>query len=135
MSNPHYQPTPADGRPAELSGEERSMAIIAHLSAPVAFVLSAGLLSFVGPLIVWAIYKDRSPGVRRAAAGAFNFNLATWLLIIVGWVLFFTVIGLPLALVLWLVVFVVAAVCHVIGAVRASRGEAYDYPFQIPVLR
>lgn len=117
------------------SGDERTMAVLAHLSAPIAAVLSVGWLSMVGPLVVWVIYKDRDPVVRQAAAGAFNFNLAFWLVYLVSWVLILTVVGAVIGLPLLVVGFVVAAVCHVVGAVRASRGEPYHYPFQIPVLK
>lgn len=117
------------------SGDERTMAVLAHLSAPIAAVLSVGWLSMVGPLVVWLVYKDRDPVVRQAAAGAFNFNLAFWLVYLVSWILILTVVGAVVGLPLLVVGFVVAAVCHVVGAVRASRGEPYRYPFQIPVLR
>lgn len=127
-----YDPGPQP--PMRESGDERAAAVIAHLSAPIAALVSAGWLRFVGPLVVWFIYKDKSPAVRRAAGGAFNFNVSFWILYIVGWILFFTVIGLPVALLLWLVIFVVAAVCHIQGAIRSSRGESYTYPFQIPIL-
>ena len=46
------------------------MAILAHLAAVIAMVVSAGWLTFVGPLIVWFIYKDKSRFVRNAAAGS-----------------------------------------------------------------
>ncbi|GAB4070437.1 DUF4870 domain-containing protein [Angustibacter speluncae] len=111
------------------------MAVLAHLSAPIAAVVSVGWLSVVGPLIVWAIYKDRDPVVRQAAAGAFNFNVSFWLLYLVSWILIITVIGAVIGLPLLIIGFVVAAVCHVLGAVKASRGEPYTYPFQIPVLK
>lgn len=121
--------------------EERTWAILAHLSAPIAFVLSAGFLSFVGPLIIWAIYKDRSPMVRNASAGSFNFNLTTWLVYVVGAVVgvILTLLTFGLALFVFIplaiVVFIVAAVLHIVAAVRASNGEAYTYPLQLPVLK
>ena len=117
-----------------LSDDERAASIVAHLSAPAAAILSAGWVSFLGPLIVWFIYRNRSAAVRRAAAGAFNFNVAFSILYIVGWVLVFTLVGIPVALVLWAVIFLVAAWCHVKGALRSARGESYDYPFQIRIL-
>src|SRR3712207_7429071 len=52
--------------------------ILAHLSAPIAALLSAGSLSLLGPMLVWLAKKD-DPYARRAAAGAFNFNLSVWL--------------------------------------------------------
>lgn len=117
-----------------LDAEERGAAILAHLSAPIAGILSAGSLSLLGPLVVWFIYKDRSPGVRAAAAGAFNFNLSWWLLYWVGWLFFITVIGMLVAVPLWIVISIVALWCHIRGALSASSGRAYRYPFQLRVL-
>ena len=91
MSSP-YQPY-GDATPAATpSGSSRVAAILAHLSAPIAALLSAGSLSLLGPLLVWLLKKD-DPYARRAAAGAFNFNLTFWLLYLVSWLLIFTVIG------------------------------------------
>jgi uncharacterized protein len=128
VSSP-YPPRP-DAIPTAGS---RLAAILAHLSAPIAALLSAGALSLVGPLLVWLARKD-DPLARRAAAGAFNFNLAFWLLYLVSWLLIFTVIGAVVGIPLIVVLFVVSAWCHVKGAVRAADDRAYDYPFQIRVL-
>lgn len=127
---PGEQPGPA--RPAD--SDDRTIAIVAHLSPVIAMVLSAGWLSFVGPLIVWLVWRDRSYLVRNAAASAFNFNITVWVAMIVGWVLFLTLIGIPLAILLWIAAAVLQIVLSIIGAVRASRGEAYRYPLQVPIL-
>ncbi|KLO62878.1 hypothetical protein AA983_09860 [Dermacoccus sp. PE3] len=117
-----------------MSSDETGAAVVAHLSALVAAVVSAGSLSLLGPLIVWFIYKDKSPAVREAAAGAFNFNLSWWLLYWVGWLFAITFIGIVVAIPLWLVITVVALWCHIRGALNASSGRPYRYPFQLRVL-
>jgi len=119
---------------APATSEERTWSILAHLSAPIAAVVSLGWLSMIGPLVVWLAKKDSSPAVRRAAAGAFNFNLSFWLLYLISWILIFTFIGAIIGVPLLVIIFVVALWCHIKGAIRSSRGEAYDYPFQIRVL-
>ncbi|WP_137121655.1 DUF4870 domain-containing protein [Segeticoccus rhizosphaerae] len=119
---------------APATSEERTWSILAHLSAPIAAVVSLGWLSMIGPLVVWLVKKDSSPAVRRAAAGAFNFNLSFWLLYLISWILIFTFIGAIIGVPLLVIIFVVALWCHIKGAIRSSRGEAYDYPFQIRVL-
>jgi uncharacterized protein len=116
------------------TSEERTWAILGHLAAIIAAVISAGWLSVVGPLVIWALYKDRSAFVRRAAAGAFNFNLAVWAAVLVGWIMFFTVVLIPVALIVWLVAVVAALVFHVKAALAANRGESYHYPWGITVL-
>lgn len=127
-------PQPGYG-PSAAPEEERGAAIVAHLSAPIAFVVSAGWLSFVGPLLVWLIYKDKSPLTRRAAAGAFNFNVAFWIVNLIAWVCIFTVIGAVIGIPLLIISFLVAAWTHIRGALRARDGLPYDYPFQLPILR
>jgi uncharacterized protein len=132
MSSP-YQPHP-DTTPAAMpSASSRMAAILAHLSAPIAALLSAGSLSLLGPLLVWLVKKD-DPYARRAAAGAFNFNLTFWLLYLISWLLIFTVVGAVIGIPLIIVLFLVSAWCHVKGAVRAADDRPYDYPFQIRVL-
>jgi uncharacterized Tic20 family protein len=120
-------------RDATLAGSSRIAAILAHLSAPIAALISAGSLSLLGPLLVW-LAKKNDPYVRRAAAGAFNFNLSFWLLYVISWLLIFTVIGAVIGIPLIIALFVVSAWCHIKGAVRAAGDRPYDYPFQIRVL-
>lgn len=130
MSHPY---PPSGGRPAALPAGSRLAAILAHLSAPIAALLSAGSLSLVGPLLVWLVKKD-DPYARRAAAGAFNFNLAFWLLYLVSWVLIVTVVGMIIGIPLLIAIFVVSFWCHIKGAIRAADDRPYEYPFQIRVL-
>ncbi len=123
--DPYAQPAP--------TSSSRLAAILAHLSAPIAALVSAGWLSVLGPLIVWLVKKD-DPLTRRAAAGAFNFNVSFWLLYLVSWLLIFTVIGAVIGIPLIIALFVVSVWCHVKGAVRAANDQPYDYPFQIRIL-
>jgi uncharacterized protein len=132
MSSAH-QPYPDASQPGAPSSSSRFAAVLAHLSAPIAALLSAGSLSLLGPLLVWLIKKD-DPYARKAAAGAFNFNLTFWLLYLISWVLIFTVIGAVIGIPLIIVLFVVSLWCHIKGAIRAADDRPYDYPFQIRVL-
>lgn len=128
-----YQPDPTRDAVA-VSSDERTWAVLGHLSTVVAAVLSAGWLSFVGPLVVWALNKDKSRFVRTSAAGAFNFNVLIWALTIVGWIFFITLIGIPIAIIIWAVAFIAGAYCHIKGAILANRGELYRYPWGFPIL-
>ena len=129
-----YQPyEPYQTPAAPLPASSRVAAIIAHLSAPIAALLSAGSLNLLGPLLVWLVKKN-DPIARKAAAGAFNFNLSFWLLYLVSWLLIITVIGAVVGVPLIILLFLVSAWCHIKGAVRAADDRPYDYPFQIRVL-
>lgn len=114
--------------------DERLFATVAHASAAIAWLLSAGWLNFVGPLAVWLLFRDRSPFVRRAAAGAFNFALGMTILGVVGWLLVFTVLLAPVGVLLILASGAGAIVLGILGALRTWRGQSYTYPLQFRVL-
>lgn len=116
-------------------GDERVFAVAAHLSAIIAMIVSAGWLSFVGPLIVYFLARGRSSYVREAAAGSFNFNIWAWLMSVIAWICLFTVVLTPVAIVLWAVAGVLTVVCHSWGAWRAARGLTFRYPAQIRILK
>lgn len=111
--------------------------MLTHLAAPISWVLTAGFLGVLGPLIIWLIYRDSKPAVRATAANAFNFNLLSWLVfwVLIGVGIITLGIGLLVVIPLLVVLFVIAGVWHITGAVRASRGQTYRYPLQLPVLR
>ncbi|WP_083701458.1 DUF4870 domain-containing protein [Tersicoccus sp. Bi-70] len=115
--------------------QDRTMAVVTHVIPLVAMFISVGWLGFVGPLVIWFVYREGSPFVRRTAAGAFNFTVTIWLANLVAWICFFTIILIPVAIILWIAAFLVAIIFHVSGAIRANRGELYVYPLQIPILR
>src|SRR5215213_11331785 len=62
--------------------DERTWSILAHLSVLVALV---GLMPF-GALLVWLVYKDRSPKVRFHALQALWYQIA-WIVILVAYTL------------------------------------------------
>ncbi|OMH24703.1 hypothetical protein BKD30_07895 [Tersicoccus phoenicis] len=115
--------------------QDRTMAVVTHVIPLVAMFISVGWLGFVGPLVIWFIYRQGSPFVRRTAAGAFNFSVTVWLVNLAAWISLFTIILIPLAILLWIAAFVLAIIFHISGAIKANRGELYVYPMQFPILR
>lgn len=114
--------------------EDRVAAACAHGATLVAMVATAGWLSFVGPLIMWVLYKDRSPYVRRAAAGAFNFNIWVNIISVVGWLLIISVIGIFPGAILLGVSGIMQVWCHLRATLRSLNGKDYRYPFQTRIL-
>lgn len=86
---------------------------------------------FIGPLVIWAALKDRSPLVRQNAAAATNFGLLMTIGYIVGAILMIIFIGGLLVV----AAMVLTIIFGVIGAVRAANGEAYPYPFNVKWVR
>ena len=113
---PGQRPLPPD--------QERLWGMLAHL---LSFVAAYLFLGFVAPLVVLLVFGPRSPYVRAHAVESLNFNL-TWLLYaIVGVVLAFLVIGIPILIALGIAYLVLV----VIASVRANNGEFYRYPLTI----
>lgn len=128
---PQYQTGPMQPGP---DGTDRTVAILTHLAPIIAMVFSAGTLPFLGPLIVWFIYRHKDHFVRQAAAGSFNFNLSMAVVYIVGLVLILTLVLAPLGIPMMIGAGIASVVCSILGAVRASNGQPYRYPLQLPIL-
>ncbi|WP_175477030.1 DUF4870 domain-containing protein [Ruania alba] len=45
--------------PQQARGDDRTIAILAHLSPIIAMIVSIGFVSIAGPLLVWLIWRDR----------------------------------------------------------------------------
>lgn len=120
-SDPYMYSTP----PTMTPGQEKTWAVIAHGAALAAMVLSAGLLGFIGSLVVYLMYKDRGPFVRAHAANSLNIQItmALWLIASIPLIL---LLGLGL-LTMWLAPFVAGAL-HIVGMVKASSGEWWEPP-------
>lgn len=111
--------------PAPMSpGEERTWGLVAHGVPLAAMVFSAGLLGFVGSLVVYLMYKDRGPFVRAHAANSLNVQIMTGIVLLISFPLMLVLVGfLTYGLAL-----VFAFVLHVIGMVKANNGEWWTPP-------
>ncbi len=103
--------------------ESHHWAVGAHLSALVALF---GIPSLLGPLAVLLLRRG-DPYVEAQAKEALNFNISFLIYGLVAAVSVLLLVGfiaLPLVIVTWFVLVIVAAAA-------ASRGEDYEYPFTI----
>ena len=122
---PQFSGTPSAYQPVPMSpADQRTWAIATHLSA---FVAAFVALSFLGPLIMYTIFKDRGAFIRHHSAEALNFQLTMWIGLIISFPLMFVLIGLFTAG----AIAVTMLVCHILAAVAASEGRDYRYPFTI----
>jgi len=106
--------------------EQRTAAVLTHLSG-----LAGYLVPFAGvlvPLIIWMVKSD-SPVISSIAKQAVFLNLVAWLLAGGAAILLLTIILIPFVFVFWFVLGLVAVVLPVVGAVKASEGVYYKYPF------
>lgn len=115
------------------SADSRNLGVAAHLSA---FVGLAGIPSFVGPLVVWLLHRDRDPFVAEQARQALNFNLS--LLIYAGAAVALSVVTIGLGLIVTVPAAIVGAIAWlvltVMAAMRAADGERYRYPLTLDLV-
>lgn len=112
--------------PIQPQQEERTWAALCHVAAFATFVLPA-FGSIIGPLVVWLVKKDTSPFVNGQGRESLNFQISCFIYTIVGVLLSFVLIGIPLLIALgifWLIEIIVAAV-------SASNGVPHRYPLTI----
>ena len=120
-----------------LESEARTWAMLVHILAIAAMFLSGGLLSFVVPLVIWLLYRQRSALVDFHGRQNLNLQLS---LLVVG-VIAVAVgaltlgIGLIFTVPLWFAYWIFALVISVIAGVKAQSGEYYRIRFIIPFIR
>ena len=112
------------GQYYEPTQDDKTWGMLAHLSALVAGLVA---LPFVGPLVVWLMYKDKSPFIADQAKEALNFNLAVLIALLVCVV---TVVGICLLP----IVGIGALIYQVIAGIEASKGVWYRYPYTIRMI-
>lgn len=136
QQGPNEHERVSEGRAGASTGtmsaqEERTWSIVAHLSVLLAFV---SLMPF-GALLVWLLFKDRSPKVRFHALQALWYQIA-WIAIFVVYglvtvllsIVTFGIATIPLVL-LGLVLVVVPVVHGCYAAYQVSQGVEYRYPY------
>lgn len=117
-----YTPGYASHPPVDRS-DEKVWGVIMHLGNL--------LLSFLVPLIIWLIYRERSQTLDQQGRAALNWAISFWIYSAVAGVLMFVLIGF----VIWPILVVLDVVFCIIAAVKAGNGEAWKYPMSIPFLR
>jgi uncharacterized Tic20 family protein len=122
------QPTPPPPPPGYTQGYgQQGQAPISPSDARM-WALFANLggifFSFIPSLVIYVIYKDRDPFIRRHASQALNFQIILGIVIFVSSLLTIILIGfIPL-----FAAFVCGILFPILGAVAANKGEQYDYP-------
>ena len=131
----------SEGMVNELAVKERQWAVAAHLSSLVNLV---GIPSPLGPLVVWLLKRDELAFASDAAKASLNFALSVWIygaaFLILGVLLIFSEVALGLTLgILLLLAFcallILNMVFSIVGAIRASEGKTFLYPFNLNLIK
>ena len=105
--------------------DDKTMALIAHLSGIVA--------SFIGPLIIWLINKDKpeKSWLTDQSKEALNFQITLLIVYVIGIILSVILIGALINLLAW----IACIVFSIIAGLAANKGEAYRYPFALRLIK
>lgn len=127
------------GQPVSDS-DARLWSLFAHLSAIIGYIVGVGFLGWLGPLIIFLVYKDRDRFVRYNAAESLNAAIATVIAEIVLGIVFgiITIITFGIGSVLFVLIGVPALlhiIFAIIGAVKANQGEWWNYPINIRLVK
>ncbi len=108
------------------------MAIICHLLPFVGFLLPhAPVLNIVAPLLMWLIKKDEMPFLKDQGREVVNFQITLSIVIFLCTLTFWLILPILVAL----GVGIAAIVLMILGAIKASDGVAYRYPFSLHLLK
>lgn len=114
--------------------DEKQWAMLGHLGG-IAWVFSLGWL---GPLIVYLMYKDRSAFVKQESKEALNFQLFMTILfvglVLIGSITSFILIGFVFLAVCW-VPPLIGLIFAIVGGVRVNAGGSYRYPFNWRIIK
>jgi uncharacterized Tic20 family protein len=120
-----FNEPPAPLPEGESSQEDRTIALLAHLSGVV--------LSFIVPLIVWLIHRDKPDHafLSDQAKEALNFQITMAIAFLACSVLTLIVIGALLAPLVWLFDLIFC----ILAGNMANEGVAYRYPLTLRLIR
>jgi uncharacterized protein len=113
--------------------DERMWSMFAHLS--ILLDLITGIGGPVAALVIWLVYKDRSPRVAFHALQSLWYQIAWIVILAVGWtiatILTFITLGLLgfVLIPLMGIVSLVPFVHQIYAAVKTYQGTDYRYPF------
>src|SRR5690606_30110125 len=110
---------------SSVAQDDRTLALLTHLSGII--------LSFIVPLVVWLVHKDKPEKafVVDQAKEALNFQITVAIAYVVCMVLTVIVIGAILAPLVW----VANLVFCILAGVKANEGVSYRYPFTLRLIQ
>ena len=120
-----YQNTPPPAPTSAGASDDNSIAMLVHLSGI--------FFSFIVPLIVWLVNKDKPEKafLNANSKEALNFQLTLLGVYIIGTILSLILIGVLINLAAW----VACIVLSIMAGLAAQKGEYYRYPFAVRLIK
>jgi uncharacterized Tic20 family protein len=113
-----YQPQPLT------PSDERTWTILAQVGPFI--------LSFIAPLVIWLVFKDRSRFVDQEAKEALNFQITLVIASVAIGII--SLLTFAIGSILYLA-FIAAVVFMILAAVENNKGAPYRYPVNIRLIK
>jgi len=118
--NQYHDDSPS---PREIGREERTWAMLCHLSAFAGYIIPV-LGNIIGPLVMWLLKREEYPLVDDQGKESLNFQITITIAFFLAGVLCLVIIGfflLPLIMLFDIVMIIVATI-------KANEGQYFRYP-------
>ncbi len=89
------------------------------------------ITSFIAPLVIWLVFKERSRFVDDQAKEALNFQILVTIAYIVGGIFSFLIFPIVLIFAAW----ILTLVFGISGGIAANKGQAYRYPINWRIIK
>jgi len=126
---------PPPGAPATVTAmspeDQRLWATLTHIGGILGVIVFGGGFGWLMPLITFLAMKDRGGFIREHTKNALNFQITALIGLVAG--AFLTAILIGFLVIVAVVVLVI--VFGIIAAVRANKGEMYEYPLTIKFIK
>ncbi len=116
------EPAPQRAAPAAplSEAEDKQWASFAHFG---------NILSFVAPLIIWLIFKDRGAKTNVEGKEALNWGINVAGLLVANSIL--GLIWVFLGPLIWIAIVVLNVIFSIMGGIKVNGGGSYRYPVNI----
>jgi uncharacterized Tic20 family protein len=117
--------------------DERGLATTVHVVTLAAQVLTAGLAHVLVPAVSLFLFQSKSAWLKGHIKEQLNFQITYVVMsVILGVLTFFTFgLGAIVAVPVLLVLFIADIVCSIKAALAATRGDTYEFPFSIRLIK
>ena len=117
------------GRGFEADADDRNWAVALQLAGFAKYIVTP-LGALIVLFVIWRWKRDESTFLDAIGAEALNFQMSITVYSVFAGFLTIVLIGYPLLL----AIAILDSVAMVLGALRASRGEFYRYPFCVRLI-
>ncbi len=125
MSETNDAMSPPPAPVGEASSEDRTLALLTHLSGII--------LGFIVPLVLWLVNKDKADKafLNDQAKEALNFQIT----VAIAWVIAVVLSAIAIGFLLYPVIWIINLIFCIIAGMKANEGVAYRYPFALRLIK